>query len=219
MGVFENEFNSGESKVDSLVSGTKEKADELGDRAATALEAKLEEAKVKADKFSQELGEDNVWNAIVEYAAGQSTAGATWVLENFGKQIADVLIFMATWHPKAARLIPNRKLRTLVQITSLFSLVGGSAIEGALRHFEKQGKVSPETVEWLNNNGIEPLEKLNIRQLVVEAFTGDSLSDEHQGKLDEYYNDPETSGFQKMFGKLYGRNINYNKGGLVARKS
>ena len=201
------------AKGNELIDASKPKVDE----AVQTVEEKLDQVKVKADEFAEKFGEENVWKAIVESMSGQATDIGVWVADNFGEQLIDALILYATWSPKLSKYIPHKGVRSAVQASSLFALVGGSALEGAMTSLAEKGLVSDDTVKWINTNGIEPLEKMNIRGLITSALFNSGLPEDQQSKLDAYYNDPDRGIIQRSLGRLYGKNINYNRGGLIAR--
>ena len=188
--------------------------------AASKVEQGLDSAKAKADEFTAQFGEERLWNALVEYATGEATEAAIWLAENAGKEIIDLLVLYATWSPRLSKYIPHKGARAVLAATSLFALVGGSAIESVLNKLSEKGYLTEETSKWLNENGVEPLESLNLRSILIGAFTGSSgLNEEKEQKLQDYYGSPERGIFQRGIGKLYGYETDkasgWNSGGQV----
>ena len=188
--------------------------DSSGDSVSTAVstvETALDSAKEKADAFAKEYGEENAWNALVEAAAGKTTEGAAWAIDNFGPQLIDLMIIYGTWSQRVAGWLPP-KVRIPLQVSSIISLVGASAAEGVINTLADKGVVSKEVANNINEYGLEPASKANLRSILTRAlFNKGNTPDDLDKALGDYYDDPERGGFQKAVGWLQG----YNQGGTV----
>lgn len=223
-------------------------SDDNVDAAVAAVTNKIDETIVKLDEFAEQMGETNFVKAGIEVIAGKATEGASILVKHFGPQLLDLFILYLTWAPRVTKHLPN-KVKIPLRVLMIFSLVGGSALEGVLRTLAKQGRVDQETVDWLDKYGIETLEGLSPRKIIIDSFTGGDMTDEEQfrekalgpvltplfdltGSMVNKYNElkgsnsnqPVASGFSARGGGAGKRIVdakyaNKNKGGSIDKRT